>query len=47
MLWYSNPEELRIERDGRGLSTVDEGDRLMRHVRTRRRSANDQHPAEK
>ncbi len=34
MLWYNNPEIVEAIRDGRGLSTVEEGDRLMRLVRT-------------
>jgi hypothetical protein len=34
MLWYNNPEMISALRDGRGISTVDEGNRLMRLVRT-------------
>jgi hypothetical protein len=34
MLWYNNPEFITAIRDARGVSTVDEGDRLMRLVRT-------------
>jgi len=33
MLWYNNPEIVEAIRDGRGVSTVDENDRLMRLVR--------------
>jgi hypothetical protein len=33
MLWYNNPELIEAIRDGRGLTTVDENNRLMRLAR--------------
>jgi len=35
MLWYNNPSALKAVLHGRGVSTVDERNRLMRLVRTR------------
>ncbi len=34
MLWYNNPEMVKAIMDGRGLSTVDDGNRLMRLIRS-------------
>lgn len=36
MLWYNNPDVVRVILEGRGLSTIDEGNRLMRLVRSRK-----------
>ncbi len=33
-MWYNSPEDARIVRDARGVSTIGESDRLMRIVRT-------------
>ena len=41
MLWYNNPEAIEAIRDDRGLSTVDDRDRLMRRVRSRRGEMHD------
>ncbi len=34
MLWFNNPEMVEAIRDGRGVSRIDESDRLMRLVRS-------------
>ncbi len=34
MLWYNTPQMERVIMNGRGSSTIDEGNRLMRLVRS-------------
>lgn len=36
MLWYNDPDVVKVILEGRGLSTIDDGNRLMRLVRSRK-----------